>query len=72
MESEFGAFYDSVTTVQRDFHAGALTFYFVSMRNIAASDGARARESIMVSYSCAGEGLGYECKTGLMQRPTLL
>ena len=69
----FGAFYDSVLDRYCELLTlGALTFYFLryghalfSLVTLLSLIG-----SIMVSYVRArAEGLGQECKVGLMQRP---
>ncbi len=73
MESEFGAFYDSVLDRYSEiFTLAALTFFFVFYAEYGAGlvTVLALVGSIMVSYIRArAEGLGYECKVGLMQRP---
>lgn len=71
--STFGAFYDSVLDRYSElfmflgicFYLGAHHFFISSLLAFIAMIG-----SIMVSYIRArAEGLGIECKVGLMQRP---
>ena len=72
-KSNFGAFYDSVMDRYSEiimFFGIAVHFvrhdsYWTSVAIFAALGG-----SVMVSYVRArAEGLGFECKVGLMQRP---
>lgn len=77
MQSTFGAMYDSVLDRYSELVTlGGLTFYFLELQNTALGEvGALITfialiGSIMVSYVRArAEGLGIECKVGLMQRP---
>ena len=77
MQSTFGAMYDSVLDRYSELVTlGGLTFYFLELQTDALGEiGALITfialvGSIMVSYVRArAEGLGIECKVGLMQRP---
>ena len=73
LESRFGAFYDSVLDRYCELATlSALAFFFVvtGYMGFALCTFLSLIGSIMVSYVRArAEGLGYECKVGLMQRP---
>ncbi|MCM1449319.1 MAG: CDP-alcohol phosphatidyltransferase family protein [Clostridiales bacterium] len=78
MQSTFGAMYDSVLDRYSELVTlGGLTFYFLELQTNTALGEIGALitfialiGSIMVSYVRArAEGLGIECKIGLMQRP---
>lgn len=78
MQSTFGAMYDSVLDRYSELVTlGGLTFYFLELQTNTAMGEIGALitfialvGSIMVSYVRArAEGLGIECKVGLMQRP---
>ena len=73
LESEFGAFYDSVLDRYCELATlSALAYYFMQTGHLvfALWTFLALIGSIMVSYIRArAEGLGKECKVGLMQRP---
>ena len=73
LESEFGAFYDSVLDRYCELATlSALAYYFMHTGHLvfALWTFLALIGSIMVSYIRArAEGLGKECKVGLMQRP---
>ena len=72
----FGAFIDSTLDryVELAMYAGLVWHYSVTGRNVEAIVVlAAAAGSLLVSYSKArAEGLGLECKVGLLQRPERL
>lgn len=76
MKSSFGAMFDSVLDRYSELVTlGGLTFYMLEFKNGIGEIGALITflaliGSIMVSYVRArAEGLGIDCKVGLMQRP---
>ena len=73
MASKFGAMYDSVLDRYCElFTLGGVAYYFMQFDALAAAiiTYAAIVGSLMVSYVRArAEGLGVECKVGLMQRP---
>ncbi|MBR3512844.1 MAG: CDP-alcohol phosphatidyltransferase family protein [Bacteroidaceae bacterium] len=73
LESRFGAFYDSVLDRYQELVVlSAIAFYFMVLGDWGSSliTALALIGSIMVSYVRArAEGLGCECKVGLMQRP---
>ena len=73
MVSRFGAFYDSVLDRYQELATlSAITFYFMHFHYTwaALATFLSIIGSVMVSYVRArAEGLGIECKMGLMQRP---
>lgn len=73
MASTFGAFYDSVLDRYSElFTLAAIALYFITYHEqwFAIITFLSLMGSIMVSYVRArAEGLGAECKVGLMQRP---
>lgn len=73
MESQFGAFYDSVLDRYSELVTLlAIAFFFIVYQEMtfAIVTFLSLVGSIMVSYARArAEGLGADCKVGLMQRP---
>ncbi|MCF0160883.1 MAG: CDP-alcohol phosphatidyltransferase family protein, partial [Bacteroidaceae bacterium] len=73
MASTFGAMYDSVLDRYSELVTlGGISYLFIGMNYVASSilTFVALIGSIMVSYVRArAEGLGLECKIGLMQRP---
>ncbi len=73
LSSTFGAFYDSVLDRYSElFTLSGIAFYFIQTGHPVATviTFLSLIGSIMVSYVRArAEGLGLECKVGLMQRP---